>query len=140
LLGDSIAIQQVREIIARVASLPTSILFTGQSGTGKEVAARSLHALSNRANKVFVPVNCSAIPPDMIESELFGHLKGAFTGASGTCEGLFLHAQGGTVFLDEIGELPYEQAAARAGRPPRAACGLGAGDSTRFLSLLPTLT
>ncbi len=107
LLGDSIAIQQVREAIARVAPLPTSVLFTGQSGTGKEVAARSLHSLSDRADKLFVPVNCGAIPGDMIESELFGHLKGAFTGADREREGLFLHAQGGTLFLDEIGELPY---------------------------------
>jgi DNA-binding NtrC family response regulator len=107
LLGDSMAMQQVREIIARVAPVPTSVLFTGPSGTGKEVAARSLHSLSNRADKLFVPVNCGAIPPDMIESELFGHLKGAFTGAGRTREGLFMHAQGGTLFLDEIGELPY---------------------------------
>lgn len=107
LLGDSAAIQHVRETIARVAPLPTSVLFTGQSGTGKEVAARSLHSLSNRADKLFVPINCGAIPPDMIESELFGHLKGAFTGAGRTREGLFMHAQGGTLFLDEIGDLPY---------------------------------
>ena len=80
---------------------------TGESGTGKEVAARSLHSLSDRADKLFVPVNCGAIPSDMIESELFGHLKGAFTGAGRTREGLFMHAQGGTLFLDEIGELPY---------------------------------
>lgn len=107
LLGDSVVIQQVRETIARVAPLPTSVLFTGQSGTGKEVAARSLHSLSNRADKLFVPVNCGAIPPDMIESELFGHVKGAFTGAGRAREGLFVYAQGGTLFLDEIGELPY---------------------------------
>ncbi|ASY66278.1 Sigma-54 dependent response regulator (plasmid) [Sinorhizobium sojae CCBAU 05684] len=106
LIGKSAAIARVRETIARVAPLPTSVLLTGQSGTGKEVAARSLHALSDRAAKSFVPVNCSAIPPDMIESELFGHLKGAFTGAAREREGLFLHAQGGTLFLDEIGELP----------------------------------
>jgi DNA-binding NtrC family response regulator len=106
LIGESAAIRQVRETIARVAPLPTSVLFTGQSGTGKEVAARSLHALSARADKPFVPVNCAAIPADMIESELFGHLKGAFTGAHGAREGLFVHAQGGTLFLDEIGELP----------------------------------
>jgi transcriptional regulator with GAF, ATPase, and Fis domain len=79
---------------------------TGESGTGK-VAARSLHLLSARADKLFVPVNCGAIPSDMIESELFGHLKGAFTGAARAREGLFLHAQGGTLFLDEIGELSY---------------------------------
>jgi DNA-binding NtrC family response regulator len=108
LIGDSDAIRQVREAIARVAPLPTSVLLTGRSGTGKEVAARSLHALSDRAAKSFVPVNCAAIPPDVIESELFGHLKGAFTGAEAAREGLFMHAQGGTLFLDEIGELPLQ--------------------------------
>jgi DNA-binding NtrC family response regulator len=106
LIGESPAIRQVRETIARVAPLPTSVLLTGQSGTGKEVAARSLHSLSDRSDKPFVPVNCSAIPPDVVESELFGHLKGAFTGADSSREGLFMHAQGGTLFLDEIGELP----------------------------------
>ncbi|MCS0494618.1 sigma-54 dependent transcriptional regulator [Ancylobacter sp. MQZ15Z-1] len=106
LVGDSDAIRQVRETISRVARLPTPVLFTGQSGTGKEVASRSLHLLSDRADKPFVPVNCSAIPPEIIESELFGHLKGAFTGADRAREGLFMHAQGGTLFLDEIGELP----------------------------------
>jgi DNA-binding NtrC family response regulator len=106
LIGESAAIRQVRDTIARVAPLPTSVLFTGPSGTGKEVAARSLHSLSDRADKPFIPVNCSAIPADMIESELFGHLKGAFTGAESGREGLFMHAQGGTLFLDEIGELP----------------------------------
>jgi DNA-binding NtrC family response regulator len=106
LIGESPAIRQVREAIARVAPLPTSVLLTGRSGTGKEVAARSLHALSDRAVKPFVPVNCAAVPPDVIESELFGHLKGAFTGAEAAREGLFMHAQGGTLFLDEIGELP----------------------------------
>ncbi|MBW8321013.1 MAG: sigma-54 dependent transcriptional regulator, partial [Rhizobium sp.] len=106
LIGGSAAIQQVRETLARVAPLPTSVLLTGESGTGKEVAARSLHALSDRAAKPFVPVNCAAIPPDVIESELFGHVRGAFTGAEAGREGLFLHAQGGTLFLDEIGEMP----------------------------------
>lgn len=106
LIGHSTSIGRVRDKIARVAPLPTTVLLTGQSGTGKEVAARSLHALSDRADKPFVPVNCAAIPPEMIESELFGHLKGAFTGATAAREGLFLHAQGGTLFLDEIGELP----------------------------------
>ncbi|MFC3722732.1 sigma-54-dependent transcriptional regulator [Neoaquamicrobium sediminum] len=106
LIGESEAIRQVRETIARVAPLPTSVLLTGESGTGKEVAARSLHSLSERADKPFVPVNCAAIPPDMIESELFGHVKGAFTGAEGSREGIFMHAQGGTLFLDEMGDLP----------------------------------
>jgi len=106
LVGGSQAVRGVREMIARAARVPTSILLTGQSGTGKEVAARSIHSLSDRADKPFVPVNCAAIPPDMIEAELFGHIKGAFTGAEGNREGLFLYAHGGTLFLDEIGELP----------------------------------
>jgi len=106
LIGESQAVRGVREMIARAARVPTSILLTGQSGTGKEVAARSIHSLSDRADKPFVPVNCAAIPPDMIEAELFGHIKGAFTGAEGNREGLFLYAPGGTLFLDEIGELP----------------------------------
>lgn len=109
LIGNSAVIQRVRETISRVAPLPTSVLFTGESGTGKEVAARSLHSLSNRADKPFVPVNCGAIPPDVIESELFGHLKGSFTGARVAREGLFMYAQDGTLFLDEIGDLPYMQ-------------------------------
>ncbi|MDO6459162.1 sigma-54 dependent transcriptional regulator [Granulosicoccaceae sp. 1_MG-2023] len=104
--GNSPSIRRIRQTLSRVAPLPTSVLITGQSGTGKEIAARSIHALSERADKPFVPVNCAAIPHDMIEAELFGHLKGAFTGATGARDGLFLHARGGTLFLDEIGEMP----------------------------------
>lgn len=106
LVGNSPAIHQVRELLGRVAPLPTTVLLTGESGTGKEVTARTLHGLSDRADKPFVPVNCAAIAPDIIESELFGHMKGAFTGANSSREGLFFYAQGGTLFLDEIGELP----------------------------------
>ena len=106
LIGSSPAIEAVRQTIARVAPLPSTILLTGQSGTGKEVAARMIHALSDRAAKPFVPVNCAALPADMVETELFGHMKGAFTGAHQSREGLFLHARGGTLFLDEIAELP----------------------------------
>ncbi|MCT8267761.1 sigma-54 dependent transcriptional regulator [Afifella sp. JA880] len=106
LIGHSPGIGEVRDTIARVAPLPTSVLITGQSGTGKEVAARSIHALSERADKPFVAVNCAAVPTDMLEAELFGHLKGAFTGADAGREGLFIHAHGGTLFLDEIAELP----------------------------------
>ena len=107
-IGNSPATEKVREMIARVAPIPTSVLLTGSSGTGKEVAARSLHSLSNRADKLFVPINCGAIPADIIESELFGHLKGAFSGANRTREGLFMHAQGGTIFLDEIADMPFQ--------------------------------
>jgi len=106
LIGHSSGIAEIREMIARVAPLPTSVLITGKSGTGKEVAARSIHALSDRADKPFVPVNCAAIPTEMIEAELFGHVRGAFTGAESSRDGLFMHAQGGTLFLDEIAELP----------------------------------
>jgi len=107
IIGQSTATEKVRAMIGRVAPISTSVLLTGPSGTGKEVAARSIHSLSNRADKLFVPINCGAIPADMIESELFGHMKGAFTGANRTREGLLLHAQGGTIFLDEIAEMPY---------------------------------
>ena len=106
LLGESPAIRRVRDTLARVAPLSTTVLLTGESGTGKEVAARTIHSLSDRSDKPFVPVNCAAIPPDMMESEFFGHVEGAFTGAKGNREGLFTHAQGGTLFLDEIGEMP----------------------------------
>jgi DNA-binding NtrC family response regulator len=106
LVGSSAIIQQARDMISRVAPLPTSVLLTGESGSGKEVLARSIHELSDRASKPFVPLNCAAIPSDMLETELFGHVKGAFTGADTRREGLFLHAQGGTLFLDEIGEMP----------------------------------
>lgn len=106
LIGNSRTVQRVRDTLARVARLPTSVLLTGQSGTGKEVAARSIHSLSDRAGKPFVPVNCAAIPHDMVETEFFGHVKGAFTGAETVREGLFTHAKGGTLFLDEVGELP----------------------------------
>ncbi|MBT9290983.1 sigma-54-dependent transcriptional regulator [Prosthecodimorpha staleyi] len=106
IVGCSAAIERLRAVVARAAPLPTTVLITGESGTGKEVTARALHFGSPRAEKPFVPVNCAAIPPDMLESELFGHLKGAFTGAAAAREGLFSYAQGGTLFLDEIGELP----------------------------------
>ena len=106
LIGQSKGVEAIRKTIARVASLPTSVLICGPSGSGKEVAARSIHNLSDRSGKPFVPVNCAAIPTEMIEAELFGHVKGAFTGAMTGRDGLFLHADGGTLFLDEVGELP----------------------------------
>lgn len=105
LIGSSPAIEAVRQVIARVAATPSSVLITGASGTGKEVAARMIHALSDRADHAFVPVNCAAIPQDMLETELFGHIRGAFPGAQQNREGLFMSARGGTLFLDEIAEL-----------------------------------
>jgi len=99
-------LQPIRQAITRLAMVPTTVLITGESGTGKEIAARAMHTLSNRSRSHFVPINCGAVAPDIIESELFGHVKGAFSGAASSREGLFFYAQGGTLFLDEVGELP----------------------------------
>jgi sigma-54 dependent transcriptional regulator, flagellar regulatory protein len=98
--------QQVRFLIQQVAKTDANVLVLGPSGTGKEVVARNIHLLSNRANGPFVPINCGAIPAELLESELFGHEKGAFTGAISTRKGRFELAQGGTLFLDEIGDMP----------------------------------
>jgi two-component system, NtrC family, response regulator GlrR len=106
LLGTSSGISHVREVIARVAPTDASILVLGESGTGKEVAARSVHELSSRASGPFVAVNCGALPADLLESELFGYVKGAFTGANRNKDGLLAVAEGGTLFLDEVGDAP----------------------------------
>lgn len=106
LIGKSATMQQLRDLVKRVAASTTSVLITGESGTGKEMVARALHFQSARADAPFVVLNCGAVPESLIESELFGHLKGAFTGASDAKEGLFRAADGGTLFLDEVGELP----------------------------------
>jgi sigma-54 specific flagellar transcriptional regulator A len=103
--GDTAVVRRVREQIGRVARFDTTVLITGESGTGKEGVARELHELSARADKPFVPVNCGAIPAELLESELFGHEKGAFTGALTTRRGRFELAAGGTLFLDEIAEM-----------------------------------
>ncbi len=108
MVGRSEAMQQVFETIRQVAPTKSTVLITGESGTGKELTARAIHSLSDRADKPFVAINCGAIPKELIESELFGHKKGAFTGAITDKPGLFVQAQGGTVFLDEIGELPHD--------------------------------
>jgi two-component system response regulator GlrR len=108
LLGTSGAITQVREVIARVAPSEVNVLILGESGTGKEVVARCIHEASSRSAAPFVAINCGALPPDLLESELFGHVKGAFTGAARDKDGLFAAAQGGTLFLDEIGEAPAQ--------------------------------
>ena len=106
LLGDSRGMLEVRELIARTAKLESSILLHGESGTGKELVARALHERSLRNKGPFVAINCAALPETLLESELFGHEKGAFTDARTSRQGLFLQAAGGTLLLDEIGELP----------------------------------
>ena len=106
IIGRSDAIRGVLEIATKVAKHASSVLITGESGTGKELVARLIHKRSPRAAAPFVAVNCGAIPESLLESELFGHVKGAFTGASVERRGLFEEAEGGTLFLDEIGELP----------------------------------
>ena len=105
LVGRSPAIVQVRELIPRVAGSSASVLITGESGVGKEVVARAIHAASPRVQAPFLPVNCAAIPETLLESELFGHVRGAFTGAAGERRGIFAEAHGGTVFLDEVAEM-----------------------------------
>lgn len=106
MVGSSAAIAKVRRMIEQVADTDANVLILGESGTGKEVAARNLHAQSSRRDKPFVPINCGAIPAELLESELFGHEKGAFTGAISARQGRFELAQGGTIFLDEIGDMP----------------------------------
>jgi sigma-54 dependent transcriptional regulator, flagellar regulatory protein len=103
--GTSTAIAAVNQLIRQVAPFDSNVLILGESGTGKEVAARAIHAASRRAGKAFVAVNCGAIPSELLESELFGHEKGSFTGALQTRKGRFEMAEGGTIFLDEIGDM-----------------------------------
>lgn len=108
IVGQSSAIQAVFELIDRVANTPATILITGESGTGKELVAREIHARSDRQKQPLVPVNCAAIPVNLLEAELFGYEKGAFTDARISKKGLFEIADGGTIFLDEIGLMPLE--------------------------------
>jgi two-component system response regulator PilR (NtrC family) len=105
-LGKSLAMRKVLDLATRVANAKTTVLITGESGTGKERVARAIHERSDRASGPFLVVNCGALPEALMESELFGHEKGAFTGASSKSLGLFREAEGGTVLLDEVGELP----------------------------------
>ena len=106
LVGESAAMHKVAELIKRVAPTGSTVLITGESGVGKEVVARAIHRASERAEHIFLPVNCGSIPENLLESQLFGHVRGAFTGAIASNEGMFQHARRGTIFLDEIGELP----------------------------------
>ena len=105
MIGESPAIEQIKEMIEKVAPTDARVLITGENGTGKELVARWVHEKSNRANNAFIEVNCAAIPSELIESELFGHEKGAFTSAVAQRKGKFELAEGGTIFLDEIGDM-----------------------------------
>ena len=107
-IGDSVAMQKVKDVIEQVADSELTVLIRGESGTGKEIVARSLHQLSSRKDRPFIKVNCAAIPRDLLEAELFGYEKGAFTGAHKTKQGRFEIAHKGTIFLDEIGDMPLE--------------------------------
>jgi two-component system response regulator HydG len=106
MIGESEAIRRVKDLVARVAPTDTPVLVHGETGTGKELVARALHRLSSRSKGPFVAINCAAVPENLLESELFGHARGAFTDAKVSREGLFVQASGGTLMLDEIGEMP----------------------------------
>jgi len=106
IIGSSPAMNRVFDLVQKIADTQANVLITGESGTGKELIAKSIHANSRRKNRAFVPLNCGGLPEHLVESELFGHQKGAFTGATENRIGLMEHASGGTFFLDEIGELP----------------------------------
>jgi transcriptional regulator with PAS, ATPase and Fis domain len=106
LVGKGSEMSGVFQLVTKVAPTQSTVLVTGESGTGKEVVARAIHHYSQVANRLFLPINCAAIPEALLESQLFGHVRGAFTGAVASQEGLFSRARGGTIFLDEIGEMP----------------------------------
>lgn len=108
LIGNSVPIAELKQIVKQVAPTDVTVLITGESGVGKEVVAKLIHSSSKRKNRPFITVNCGAIPEGIIESELFGHEKGSFTGATDSRKGYFEAADGGTIFLDEIGELPLQ--------------------------------
>ena len=118
--------RQVRELVARVAPTEARVLITGESGTGKELVATAIHAASRRSDRAFVTVNCAAIPRDLVESEMFGHEKGSFTGATERRLGRFELAHGGTLFLDEIGDLSAEAKPSFCGRSKPASCSASA--------------
>ena len=106
LLGENAAMRSVRAQVAKISLTPSNVLITGESGTGKEIVARAIHAASSRHTQAFVPINCGAIPEALLESQLFGHVRGAFTTAVQASPGLFAAADRGTIYLDEVGDLP----------------------------------
>jgi two-component system response regulator PilR (NtrC family) len=106
LVGKSAGMREIERLIRKVAPTPSTVLISGESGTGKEVVARAIHHHSDLRSRIFLPINCAAIPESLLESQLFGHARGAFTGAISAQEGRFARARGGTVFLDEIGDMP----------------------------------
>jgi transcriptional regulator with PAS, ATPase and Fis domain len=105
LIGEHPLVQKITQLVTKVAATEATVLIMGESGTGKELVARAIHAQSPRADRPFIPVNCGAIPAELLESEMFGHERGAFTGAVGARAGMFQLANGGTIFLDEVGEM-----------------------------------
>jgi two-component system response regulator HydG len=133
IVGSSVAMKKVYEIISRVADTDATVLITGESGTGKELVAKALHTRSGRSSGPFVAINCAALPENLLESELFGHVKGAFTDARGARAGLFVKATGGTLFLDEIGEMPLGmQAKLLRALQERSVRAVGADNETPF--------
>ena len=122
LLGASPGIAQVRAVIEKLARSQAPVYITGESGSGKELAARLIHSKGSRRDKPFVPVNCGAIPENLMESEFFGYKKGAFTGAEGDRDGFFQAANGGTLFLDEVADLPLRCRSSSFGRSRRSRC------------------
>lgn len=107
LIGKSAAMEEIVQTVMQVGPTPITVLVTGESGVGKEVVARAIHAVSSRSERPFLAVNCAALAEGVLESELFGHEKGSFTGAAGRRSGMFEKAHGGSIFLDEIGEIPH---------------------------------
>lgn len=133
LLGDSVPMRRVHELVARIAPSAASVLVHGETGTGKELVARAIHNASTRKNGPFVAINCAAVPPMLLESELFGHARGSFTDAKQARQGLFVQASGGTLFLDEIGEMPIEmQAKLLRALQERTVRPVGANDEVPF--------
>jgi two-component system, NtrC family, response regulator HydG len=141
LVGQSAALVQVRDMIQRVAPSDASVLIQGETGTGKELVARAVHATSPQKNGPFVAINCAAVPANLLESELFGHARGAFTDAKMQRQGLFVKASGGTLFLDEIGEMPLEmQAKLLRALQERVVRPVGSNEETEFSARIVTAT